>query len=290
VKVVGFTFVRNAVKYDYPVVEAIKSVLPVCDEFIVSVGDANDGTSELVNSIAPSKVKVFQSVWDPALMAGGAVLADETNKAYAQVPEDADWCVYIQADEVIHEKYHRVLTEAMKFYKDDRRVDGLLLKYLHFYGSYDYIGNSRKWYSHEIRVIRKDPAIHSYRDAQGFRKSGKKMRVKEIDAYVYHYGWVRHPELQMQKILGFERLYSNDEMASKVSKEATRKFDYSQIDSLTRFTGTHPRVMQERIASKNWTFDHDISRKNFSLKGWLLHKLERMTGKRFFEYRNYIRI
>jgi hypothetical protein len=264
VKVVGFTFVRNAVKYDYPVVEAIKSVLPVCDEFIVSVGDANDGTSELVNSIAPSKVKVFQSVWDPALMAGGAVLADETNKAYAQVPEDADWCVYIQADEVIHEKYHRVLTEAMKFYKDDRRVDGLLLKYLHFYGSYDYIGNSRKWYSHEIRVIRKDPAIHSYRDAQGFRKSGKKMRVKEIDAYVYHYGWVRHPELQMQKILGFERLYSNDEMASKVSKEATRKFDYSQIDSLTRFTGTHPRVMQERIASKNWTFDHDISRKNFS--------------------------
>jgi hypothetical protein len=290
VKIVGFTFVRNAVKYDYPVVEAIKSVLPVCDEFIVSVGDANDGTSELVNSIAPSKVKVFQSVWDPALMAGGAVLADETNKAYAQVPEDADWCVYIQADEVIHEKYHRVLTEAMKFYKDDRRVDGLLLKYLHFYGSYDYIGNSRKWYSHEIRVIRKDPAIHSYRDAQGFRKSGKKMRVKEIDAYVYHYGWVRHPELQMQKILGFERLYSNDEMASKVSKEATRKFDYSQIDSLTRFTGTHPRVMQERIASKNWTFDYDISRKNFSLKGWLLHMLERMTGKRFFEYRNYIRI
>jgi hypothetical protein len=290
VKVVGFTFVRNAVKYDYPVVEAIKSVLPVCDEFVVCVGDANDGTSELVSSIAPSKVKVFQSVWDPALMAGGAVLAEETNKAYAQVPEDADWCVYIQADEVIHEKYHRVLTEAMKFYKDDRRVDGLLLKYLHFYGSYDYVGNSRKWYSHEIRVIRKDPTIHSYRDAQGFRKSGKKMRVKEIDAYVYHYGWVRHPELQMQKILGFERLYSNDEMASKVSKEATRNFDYSQIDSLTRFTGTHPKVMQERIASKNWTFDHDLSRKNFSLKGWLLHMLERMTGKRFFEYRNYIRI
>jgi hypothetical protein len=290
VKVVGFTFVRNAVKYDYPVVEAIKSVLPVCDEFVVSVGDANDGTFELVSSIAPSKVKVFQTVWDPMLMAGGAVLAEETNKAYAQIPEDTDWCVYIQADEVIHEKYHRVLTEAMKFYKDDRRVDGLLLKYVHFYGSYDYVGNSRKWYSHEIRVIRKDPAIHSYRDAQGFRKSGKKMRVKEIDAYVYHYGWVRHPELQMQKILGFERLYSNDEMASKVSMEDTRNFDYSQIDSLTRFTGTHPRVMQERIASKNWTFDHDISRKNFSLKGWLLHMLERMTGKRFFEYRNYIRI
>jgi hypothetical protein len=290
VKVVGFTFVRNAVKYDYPVVEAIKSVLPVCDEFVVSVGDANDGTFELVSSIAPSKVKVFQTVWDPMLMAGGAVLAEETNKAYAQIPEDTDWCVYIQADEVIHEKYHRVLTEAMKFYKDDMRVDGLLLKYVHFYGSYDYVGNSRKWYSHEIRVIRKDPAIHSYRDAQGFRKSGKKMRVKEIDAYVYHYGWVRHPELQMQKILGFERLYSNDEMASKVSMEDTRNFDYSQIDSLTRFTGTHPRVMQERIASKNWTFDHDISRKNFSLKGWLLHMLERMTGKRFFEYRNYIRI
>jgi hypothetical protein len=35
-KVGGFTFVRNVVKYDYPVVESIRSILPVVDEFIVN--------------------------------------------------------------------------------------------------------------------------------------------------------------------------------------------------------------------------------------------------------------
>lgn len=289
-KVVGFTFIRNAVKYDYPVAEAIRSILPVCDSVVVNIGDSEDGTVELIQGIDPSKLVIYNSVWDQSLMAGGRVLAAETDKAYQQIPEDTDWCFYIQADEVIHEKYHRVIAEAMKFYKDDKRVEGLLFRYLHFYGSYDYIGDSRKWYSHEIRVVRKDPGIHSYRDAQGFRKDGRKLNVKEIDAYVYHYGWVRHPEYQMQKILGFEKLYNSGEMAARISKETTQSFDYSEVESLTKFTGTHPRTMQQRISKKNWSFEHDISRKNFTLKGRILHIIEQLTGKRLFDYRNYRKI
>lgn len=289
-KVTGFTFIRNALKYDYPVTEAIRSILPICDQVIVNVGDSEDNTLDLIKDIDPSKIVIYQSVWDQNLMAGGKVLAAETDKAYANIPADSDWCVYIQADEVIHEKYYHVITEAMKFYKNDMRVEGLLFKYLHFYGSYDYTGDSRKWYSHEIRVVRKQPGIHSYRDAQGFRKDGRKMNVKEIDAYIYHYGWVRHPEYQMRKILGFEKLYNSTEMVGKVSATATQNFDYSEIDSLTKFTGTHPRVMQQRIAKKNWTFEHDISRKKFNLKGKILHIVEKLTGKRLFEYKNYRKI
>ena len=29
-------------------------------------------------------------------------------------------------------------------------VDGLLFKYRHFYGSYDYVGASDRWYAHEV--------------------------------------------------------------------------------------------------------------------------------------------
>ena len=43
-KVSGFTFIRNAIKFDYPVVEAIKSILPVCDDFFVAVGNSDDNT------------------------------------------------------------------------------------------------------------------------------------------------------------------------------------------------------------------------------------------------------
>src|SRR3972149_3751973 len=34
VKLSGFTFIRNAVSLDYPVMESISSILPIVDEFI----------------------------------------------------------------------------------------------------------------------------------------------------------------------------------------------------------------------------------------------------------------
>lgn len=289
-KVTGFIIIRNAIKYDYPVREAISSILPLCDEVIVTVGDSDDGTAELIASIDPAKIKIYHSVWDKSLMAGGKVLADETDKSYAQISGDTDWCIYIQADEVIHEKYYPAILNAMRKYKDDKRVEGLLFRYKHFYGSYDYVGDTRKWYSHEVRIIRKDAGIQSYRDAQGFRKNGKKLNVKEIDASIYHYGWVKHPEYQAQKLKGFERLYHSEEELTRVSKKTTDNFNYSEIDSLTKFTGTHPAVMQHRIQQKNWRFEHDISKKNFSLKGKILHWIEKTTGKRLFDYRNYRKI
>lgn len=289
-KVVGFTFIRNAVKYDYPIAEAISSLLPLCEEVIVSLGNSEDSTEQLITSIGSPKIKVFPSVWDDSLQEGGKVLAAETDKALNHIPEDAVWCIYIQGDEVIHEKYYPVILDAMKKYRNNEQVEGLLFKYIHFYGSYDYVGDTRKWYDHEIRIIKNDREIYSYRDAQGFRKKGRKLQVKEIDAYIYHYGWVKHPRFQLQKILGFEKLYHAHDMAAKISKKATEQFDYSGIDSLTKFTDTHPAVMFDRVARQNWSFTHDITRKNFTLKGRLMHWIEKLTGKRLFDYRNYKKI
>ena len=39
-RVSGFTFIRNAIHYDYPIVEAIHSILPLCDEVVVAVGNS----------------------------------------------------------------------------------------------------------------------------------------------------------------------------------------------------------------------------------------------------------
>lgn len=287
-KVVGFTFIRNALKYDYPIVEAIRSLLPLCDEVIVSIGNSEDETDNLIGSMASSKIKIFNSVWNDSLRKGGKLLAVETDKAFDHVPADADWCIYIQADEVIHEKYYPEIRVAMEKYLDDRNVEGLLFNYLHFYASYDYTADSRKWYSHEIRVIRNDHSIRSYSDAQGFRKEGRKLRVKPIDAFIYHYGWVRHPYQQLQKISNFQKLWTESEPTLvKIPKKEENLFDYSEIDSLKPFLGSHPEVMQDRVKRKNWTFDFDISRKNFPLKDRFLYWFEKKSGKRLFEYRNY---
>jgi hypothetical protein len=284
-RVAGFLFIRNAVKYNYPVREALLSLLPLCDKVFVSIGDSEDDTTGLIESIGSPKIRISHTVWDPSIMDAGRILAVETNKALDLVPEDTDWCVYLQADEVFHEKDYATIRENLERYKDDQQVEGFLFKYRHFYGSYDYVGDSRRWYSHEIRVIRNDKQIRSYRDAQGFRKNGRKLMVKPIDAYIHHYGWVRDPSSQVEKHLAFEKFYNVDSWARKVAAQET--FDYSGIDSLQKFDGTHPCVMQETIRQKNWHFSADISKKQFTLKGWLLYWVEKYTGRRLFEYRNY---
>lgn len=290
-KTSGFTFIRNAVRYDYPVTEAIRSILPLCDEVVVSVGNSDDGTLQLIESIHSPKIKIFHSVWDDSLREGGKVLAAETDKALDHVSPDSDWCVYIQGDEVIHEKYYPAITEAMEKWRDKQEVEGLLFKYMHFYGSYDYVGDSRKWYDREIRIIRNDPSIRSYRDAQGFRKNGKKLRVKPVDAFVYHYGWVKHPSHQFEKINNFVKLWDeSNEASSKIPTQLAAQFDYGEIDSLEKFKGDHPKVMQDRVNRKNWSFDFDISKKNFSLSDRILYWIEKKTGKRLFNYENYEKI
>lgn len=286
-RVAGFLFIRNAVKYNYPVKEAILSLLPICDEVIVSIGNSEDDTEQLIRSIDSPKVRIHHTVWDETLVEGGRVLAVETDKAFDQVSAGTDWCIYLQGDEVLHEDDYAKIREGMALYKDDPRVEGFLLKYRHFFGSYDYLGDSRRWYSHEIRIIRHDKHIRSYRDAQGFRKDGRKLQVKPLDAYIYHYGYVRHPSLQLEKHLNFEKFYNTTRLADQVSAGKIESFDYSYIDSLTLYTGRHPQVMQDLIQRKNWHFAADISRKNFTLKGWFHYWLERLTGRRFFEYKNY---
>ena len=105
-KISGFTIVRNAVLYDYPIVEAITSILPVVDEMIVLIGNSEDNTEELIRSIQSDKIKIHHSIWDENLKKGGVVLAIETDKAFQLISPESDWAFYIQADEVIHEKYH----------------------------------------------------------------------------------------------------------------------------------------------------------------------------------------
>lgn len=266
-KVTGFTFIRNALKFDYPVREAILSILPVCDDFVVAVGKSEDNTRQLIADLAPDKIRIVDTEWDDSLRIGGKVLAEETNKAFKAIGDDTDWCFYIQGDEVVHEEYHDEIRRGMELWLDDKRVDGLLFKYLHFYGSYDYIGTSTRWYPREIRIIRNDKRIYSYRDAQGFRKGdNEKLNVKLLDAYAYHYGWVKDPRAMQQKQETFNKLWHDDDWVKQNVVKADEYNYAAHIDSLKKFEGTHPLVMQERIAKQNWKFDYDISFNKTPLK------------------------
>jgi len=287
-RVCGFTFIRNAERFDFPVVEAITSILPICDQFVVAVGKSDDHTREIIANIDTEKIFIIDTVWDICQWNGGAVYAAETDKAMDAISREFDWCFYIQGDEVLHEKYLPVVQQSMRDNLLRREVEGLLFRYRHFYGTYDYVGDSRKWYRNEIRIIRNDKSIRSYRDAQGFRKHGRKLSVVSVDAEIYHYGWVRAPGFMQKKIDEVRKFYGGGPVDAGSSINRQEEFDYQRsYDALAKFYGTHPRVMQERIERLNWKVDVDLKRIRMKLRYRLLYYIEKITGKRLFEYRNY---
>lgn len=286
-KVAGFSIIRNAIKFDYPVMEAITSILPVCDAFYISVGQSDDATKALIQSINSPKLIIIDTIWDDTLREGGKVLAVETNKVFDAIPSEYDWCFYIQSDEVVHERYLPVIQNAMQQYASDLNVQGLLFHYTHFYGHYNYTGAGRNWYRNEIRVIRNDKTIRSYKDAQGFRTKGnKKLNVKPVNAFIYHYGWVKSPQFLQAKEQHFHKMWHDDEWMKKNIPEI-EEFDYSNINILHTFTDTHPEVMLPRIKAARWIFKYDERKIKRSIKDRFLFWIEEHTGWRVGENKNY---
>jgi hypothetical protein len=287
-KVTGFSFIRNAVKNDYPIVQAILSILPLCDEFVIAMGDSTDNTQELIESINSPKIKIIHTIWDESIREGGRTFAEETDKAFAAISKDTDWAFYIQGDECVHEDYLPEIKNAMKEHLNNKNVEALLFKYMHFYGSYDFVASSRRWYRNEVRVLKFDPQVHSYRDAQGFRKNNRKLKVKALDAYIYHYGWVQAPTGLDNKVRNFNKFYHEDSWIEE-NLPVNQEFEYGNADCLIKFTGSHPNVMQKRIEHSNWTFQVDptLLKKKMSLRRRLLQKIEDLCGWRIGEYKNY---
>src|SRR5437879_2776881 len=136
----GFTLVRNGTRFDYPYLESLRSMLSVVDEIVVNVGIGDDETLEKIRKFADSegkgKVRWFESRWpldDPEKKKGGKILSEQTNLALERC--QADWCLYLQADEVLHEGDRERIQAAVRLANSDSRIDGLLFEYLHFYGS-----------------------------------------------------------------------------------------------------------------------------------------------------------
>lgn len=286
-RVSGFTFVRDAVRLGYPVVPSIRSLLPLCDELVVNVGVSSDETLALVRGVGDPKLRIVENRWDDAKTERGAVLAEQTDLAIAACSGDV--CVYLQADEVLHEDDHPALRDALARLHREDRLEGLVFDWIHFYGSFHTVGTSRRWYRREVRAIKAGRGIRSWKDAQGFRlgpgPGARKLRVSPSGARVFHYGWVRPPAVQAEKLAAFERLYGGDE--AKHRREQ-RGFSYDEAERVRAFTGTHPAPMRDWVSRADWPFTPAPRRLRLgNLREDLLDAFESATGVRLGEYKNY---
>jgi len=281
----GFTIVRNAITLDFPIVPAIRSVLEVCDEVVVNVGKSEDGTRELVASLDDPRVRILDSQWD--FTKQNEMLSIETRKAMAACR--GRWGIYIQADEVLHETGARLLKDRTAEWDGDERVEGLLVQYLHFYGGFDTLATSRRWYRREVRCIRLGPDIRPYQGAQGFRVGAgyRKIRARLTDAVMFHYGWARPARAIREKYEISKTIYPWSKERS-AREQAKGYLDWQPL--LKPFSGGHPRAALAWIAARAQDPERVIGPRRlkpehvrFYVSDWIEH----LTGTRLFEFRNY---
>lgn len=285
-KVSGFTLVRNATRLDFPLEACLRSLLPAVDELVVNVGASDDDTLERIERLGDPKLRVVHSDWDPSR--GPRMLADETERARRACRHP--WGIYIQADEVFADGAALQVREAIARVDGDAGVEGLLVDYRHFYGGFDHVAANRSWYRRECRAVRLDPAleIHSFRDAQGFRvgSGDRRIRAAASGAVMHHYGWAR-PAWALHAKRETDRDIYHWRQAQDVERPLL-----PWIPGIRRFRGAHPAVATDWIAARRNAQSLVAPRavQPHHLVQLASLAVERLTGWRPFEYRNYVAV
>ena len=304
----GYTFVRNATKLGYPLKESILSILDLVDEFVIaySSGDDDDSTLEVLKSIESKKIKLIDAQWEPERFKQNTLYAYLSDVAKAECT--GDWLFYLQVDEVVHERFLPIIKNACEFYFTKNEIEGLLFDYKHFWGDYDHCFTHQGWYPREIRIIRNVSEIHSWRDAQSFRyynefiantqyyqtkEGARKLNVALIPAEIYHYGWVRPPQIMSNKQ---NRMRNTWDLS--LSDKFYSDFDYGPINKVPLFNNTHPDIMKERVKGINWKdrlqysgnprpgrslYKHE--RLKYRVKAWI--ELNLLSGREIGGFKNY---
>ena len=273
-KISGFTIARNIVKYHYPFIESIQSILSICDEFVINVGDSEDETLEIIRSLGDPKIRIIQNTWD--MSQGKEVLSYQTNLAMKECA--GDWGFYLQADEVIHDDDLIPLMQCMTKYLKDPTVDALRFRWLHFYGSYYRYRVDSGWYQKQDRIIRLNGQMESYGDAYAFkRKDDRPLQVKNTGCLLYHYGWVQPQEVMAQRRLNAAQIG----FVQLTDSERQSQYQYGDLDRFPVYFGTHPEVMRAKVV------EHRLSREDWEYirhRFWwhpaLIFRLRYKTPKR----------
>ena len=313
-KISGFTMGKNALKLYYPMRQSVESILPLVDEFVVALGDSDedDITRAEIAAIGSDKIRIVDTVWDIEKYPRGMEHAHQTDIAMNLCT--GDWLFYLQSDEVVHEKDLETIRKRCEDLLDDHSVEGLLFRYRHFWGDYQHVQDGHCWYRKEIRIVRNLPEVHSWESAQSFRKipgfeglnyrqqaGTYKLNVAEVDAEIFHYGWVRPPRVMQNKIKAFRTNHRGKESvaAMEAAHQFDRIFDYGNLAKLTLFTGTHPAVMKPWMANFDWKeqlrfsgpaqSQNPFTAKHDKLKYRVITWIEKslLGGRRLGEFRNY---
>ena len=273
-KVSSFTFIKNGQILGYPFIESIQSILTIVDEFVINVGESEDDTLLVIQSIHSSKIRIIKSKWNDTMQERGFVYGQQ--KMIAQYNCTGDWAFYIEGDEVYHENDLEQIRESMKMHLNDSNVEALAFDFYHFYGNANSFLDSPGWYRSEVRIIKN--SIRSYAPDGLFwlvlksNKKGRYPRAKHTGVNCYHYGWVRSEEQMNLKSYKVQKYWGKEPV----------KVDYSQMDQsiIKEFQGSHPDIVKDWLPKDPGLYKVDTSYKptKKQKKHQIMIKIENLFG------------
>ena len=283
-KVSGFTFIRDGVRFGYPFVESIRSALPVCDEFIVAAGRSSDDTLERLREIDDPRLRIIETTWNEHCRSQGFVYSQQ--KMIAQYNCTGDWAFYLEGDEILHEDDVARLREAMEHYLDKPEVEVLAFDYYHFYGDVEHLNVTPHVYRKAARIIRNDIrsiapdglywAVIKKQNWLGRRNKRRNRypRAAAIGIPIYHYGNARAEHYLAPRAQVVNQYWGNRNIWPS---------NYGRLDPtmIVPFTGTHPAVIRDWIeahSNKGFVVDSNYRLTMRDRKHRFLRRLEGIFG------------
>ena len=273
-KVSAFTFIKNGQILGYPFLQSIQSILTIVDEFIINIGESEDDTLMMIQSLASPKIRIIESHWNDSMQDRGYVYGQQ--KMIAQFNCTGDWAFYIEGDEVYHENELEQIKKSMEMHLNDSNVEALVFDFYHFYGNSNSYLDSPGWYRSEDRIVKN--SLRTYAPDGLFwlvldsNKKGRYPRAKIIGATCYHYGWVRSENQMNLKSNKVQKYWGGEPLL----------IDYSQMDQaiLKEFKGLHPEIIKDWLPNEKGLFktspSYKLTRKQ--KKHRLMIKFENFLG------------
>lgn len=273
-KISAFTFLRNAVINGFPFEESIRSILPLCDEYIAVIGRSDDDTLARVQAIGDPKIRIVETVWNENMQDRGFIYGQQ--KMIGMFHCTGDWAFYLEGDEVLHADELPIFRNKMEQYLDDAEVEAFYFDFHHFYGVPSQVGIAG--YRRAPRIIRNTIRAIApgglYFVVMDKNKTGRYPKARHAGGHIFHYGHVRAIEKMNQKITNVSKYWGS---------EPSLMSSYGNIDvaELRPFEGEHPEIMKTWLANDAeqtfcQTSGYTLSRRD--QRNRLKFKLEDMFG------------
>lgn len=258
----GYVPVKNGDTLDYCWFEAVMSLLPVCDEVIISDGGSTDGTLEAAMRLSKSSPRIrvvnyswpvlptYETVKDskPGPPGNPRMLIDWLNwtRQFCQY----DMQITTDADEILDPASWPEIRRAVEA-KECR-----WFRRLHFWKDANHITQDDKVCG--TNVARLGPTeMEMVSDEQ--RHEGEPP-IRQLATFhdslrFFHYGFIRRPGafFAKSKIMQAALLNSYDGRLKMAEESGINWTDLTEIGELVPFQGQHPDLMKKWLIERGYT-------------------------------------